>query len=286
MSVIQELYQFFEQELENCFTRQEKQNIWRAVKEDIVMVTMPMEAGSKAYLQMKATLKEIADNLCNGVPLQYASAHTYFYGLKLRTDRRALIPRPETEELTDWVITDIKQRREVPHKLLDIGTGTGCIAIAIRANTNIQEIYGIDISTEAIALAKENAACHNVSISFLEANILEWEKNFLNNKKWDIIVSNPPYIPYRERHLVDASVLSHEPSIALFVSDDDPLLFYRRIMQYATGHLYPGAAIYFECNEYNAPELEYLASSMGFVEIQIRKDMQHKQRMIKMCHPE
>ncbi len=282
MTVFQELYQFFEAGLKDILTTREIQDCWRAVKEDLLLPLQADGAAAKEYNTIPKTVKEAVQQIQSGTPIQYITKTVYFYGLQFRSDKRALIPRPETEELTHWALQDIQSSTERPMSILDVGTGSGCIPIVLKKKHPSHKVSGIDISRDALSLAAENAKAHKVDILLMEANILEWEKNLLRQHQWDIIVSNPPYIPYSERDHMDASVIYHEPSAALFVPDHDPLLFYKTIMAYGKEHLKKGGRIYFECNEFNASEVRQHAIELGYQKVSVKKDLQGKQRMVRM----
>lgn len=210
-------------------------------------------------------------------PIQYILGCTEFYGLPFQVNKYTLIPRPETEELVDWILSHF-QNQDAVLDILDIGTGSGCIAVALAKNLPRASISALDISHKAIALAKENAINNQVSVSFSDQDILDTKSL---EKKYDVIVSNPPYVRQQERKAMHTNVLAYEPSNALFVSNEDPLLFYRKIAQLAKVSLKANGWLYFEINEYLSLEMESLLDEIGFMNIEIKNDFRAVPRMIK-----
>lgn len=210
-------------------------------------------------------------------PIQYILGCTEFYGLPFQVNKHTLIPRPETEELVDWILSNF-QNQDAVLDILDIGTGSGCIAVALAKNLPRASISALDISHKAIALAKENAINNQVSVSFSDQDILDTKSL---EKKYDVIVSNPPYVRQQEKKAMHTNVLAYEPSNALFVSNEDPLLFYRKIAQLAKVSLKANGWLYFEINEYLSLEMESLLGETGFMNIEIKNDFRAVPRMIK-----
>ena len=210
-------------------------------------------------------------------PIQYILGSTQFYGLSFKVNKHTLIPRPETEQLVDWIISNHKQQGS-GLEILDIGTGSGCIAIALAKNLSKASISGLDISEKALEVAQENAIKNQVLVSFYQKDVLE---TTALEKKYDIIVSNPPYVRQLEKKAMSANVLDYEPSAALFVPNEDPLLFYRKIAQLALVSLQEKGWLYFEINEYLSIEMDALLNEIGFVNIEIRNDFRAVPRMIK-----
>lgn len=233
----------------------------------------------------KLAFNKAISRLVNFEPIQYITGDTEFFGLTLMVDKSVLIPRPETEELVDW-IADKNQNKEAT--ILDIGTGSGCIAISLAKYLPKAKVYGLDISAEALLVAKQNAALNKVDVTFVNADVLNenaWELTF-EDVKFDTIVSNPPYVRIVEKKLMKHNVISHEPTIALFVKDQDPLLFYRKIAQLSKLYLEPEGALYFEINEYLSKEMKEMLIFEGFKDVEIRKDIFKKDRMIKCMNNE
>lgn len=215
----------------------------------------------------------------SGVPYQHIIGFTYFFGHKFITNPDALIPRPETEELVDWVI---KNHKNGSPSILDIGTGTGCIPISLKCELSNSTCYGMDISEEALSLAQRNAKALNVEVAFVKADIL---KERLPDSTYDVIVSNPPYIPQAEKQFLHKNVTEHEPDIALFVADDDPIIFYRKIAKKALTSLKTGGTLYFEIHESFGKEVLQMLESFEFQNIELTKDLQNKDRMIRASKP-
>ena len=210
-------------------------------------------------------------------PIQYILGTTEFYGLTFKVNKHTLIPRPETEELVDWVLSNHHDQGSMLD-ILDIGTGSGCIAISLAKNIPTARVSGIDISEKTLEVAQENAVKNQVLVSFCEKDILE--TTALKNK-YDVMVSNPPYVRQLEKKAMNANVLDYEPGVALFVPNEDPLLFYRKIAQLAMVSLQTRGWLYFEINEYLSKEMDVLLKDIGFANIEIKKDFREVPRMIK-----
>jgi len=207
-------------------------------------------------------------------PIQYVLGQTEFYGLPFITDKRALIPRPETEELVDWVL----QTCPSAVSLLDIGTGGGCIAVTLAQKLKKSRVYAFDISLDALNLAHENADLNYVFVHFYHCNILKIS-GF--DQKFDVIVSNPPYVTHSQKAEMKPNVLEYEPSMALFVQDENPLLFYEHIINFAKKQLNPNGALFFEINHLYGKEIVKLLKLNNFKNIELKKDLSGKNRMIR-----
>ncbi|WP_435313602.1 peptide chain release factor N(5)-glutamine methyltransferase [Cellulophaga fucicola] len=210
------------------------------------------------------------------VPIQYILGTAHFMGLDFSVSSNVLIPRPETEELVSWILSETPLDREV--NILDIGTGSGCIAISLAKNLPNAKVFALDVSKDALLVAKKNADNNGVLVTFLEHNILQ-EPNL--QQKFDVIVSNPPYVRELEKKEMTANVLKHEPSLALFVSDKEPLTFYNAITNFAVKHLNENGKLYFEINQYLGFETQELLEKQDFVTIELRKDMFGNDRMLR-----
>ncbi len=209
-------------------------------------------------------------------PLAQIIGETEFYGLKLIVNEHVLIPRPETEELVDWIIKDASKQSI---SILDIGTGSGCIPIALKKHLQNASISAYDISEKALEVAKRNAQINEVEVNFKKVDILNSDVD--KSMKWDIIVSNPPYITVSEKLKMDKNVLDYEPHLALFVEDTDPLLFYRKIIEFSKKHLKKDGQLFFEINQYLSKEtLELLQKH--FKVIELRKDINGNDRMVRV----
>lgn len=216
--------------------------------------------------------------LKNEVPIQYLLGKTSFYGLDFEVNENVLIPRPETEELVEWIINEngnLSKSKKI--KILDIGTGSGCIAVSLAKNLPNADVYAIDVSKKALETAKRNAVNNKVNVVFMLKNILELE---ILKTDYDIIVSNPPYVRNLEKQEIKKNVLDYEPHLALFVEDDDALVFYRQIASLARKNLTDEGSIYFEINQYLGKETVELLEKMGFKDIELRKDIYDNDRMI------
>ena len=211
-------------------------------------------------------------------PVQYITGKAWFYNLEMEVAKGVLIPRPETEELVQWIIEDRLDRSGL--KILDIGTGSGCIAVTLSRLMNNPEIIATDISEFALTIAERNAGAQKVPVTFILQDLLD-PSTWPAQEKFDIIVSNPPYVRQSEKARMDKNVLDHEPAVALFVDDDDPLVFYRAIGEMAKIHLDWKGALYVEINEAFGKETLDMFHQMGFAEVFLRKDLRGKDRLIK-----
>ncbi len=221
-------------------------------------------------------IKIVVERLKKFEPLQYIVGKTEFYGLIFWVDKNVLIPRQETEELVDLIIKENKINKEL--NILDIGTGSGCIAITLAKTFSKSKIFAIDISNEALKIAKRNAEFNNVNIDFINTDIFN-DDIFNDDILFDIIVSNPPYVTEKEKQLMNKNVLDFEPSTALFVSDSEPLRFYKRIAEFSKQKLNKTGKLYFEINENYGNEMSQLLNSMNFKNIRIIKDLNEKDRI-------
>ena len=214
-------------------------------------------------------------------PIQYITGEAWFYGLKFEVNENTLIPRPETEELVEWILNSSITQLPSPNIILDIGTGTGCIPIALKANLPQANVSAIDVSEKAIEVAKRNAELNKVEVNFIQANILEVEDLSQLPSSYNIIVSNPPYVRNLEKQEIKKNVLDYEPHLALFVEDTDALLFYRKIAQLAIKNLTPNGLLFFEINQYLGKETVELLENLGFKNIELKKDIYGNDRMVK-----
>jgi release factor glutamine methyltransferase len=253
-------------------------------QELIVLYKMVIEFISKKnntlVLDLIQEEQEAFNNYINqlkkGVPIQYVLGEADFYQLKFKVNEHVLIPRPETEELVYLILQDAKINQ--PKSIIDIGTGSGCIPITLKKHLPNTAINAIDVSETAIAVAKENALKNKVEIDFTIADALHLEpKNF---QKFDVIVSNPPYIALSEMEDMEANVTKHEPHLALFVEDENPLIFYQKIADFALTNLQQNGVLYFEINQALAQETQKLLEQKGFI-TEIIKDINQNDRMIK-----
>nr|WP_315162216.1 peptide chain release factor N(5)-glutamine methyltransferase [uncultured Flavobacterium sp.] len=225
----------------------------------------------------------ILEQLKQEIPVQYLLGKTSFYGLDFEVNENVLIPRPETEELVEWILESRKSKVESQNiRILDIGTGSGCIAISLAKNIPNAQVFAIDVSEKALATAKKNAERNAVEVTFLNQNILETEDL---RQQFDIIVSNPPYVRNLEKEEIKKNVLDNEPHLALFVEDNDALIFYKKIAELAQKNLSENGQLYFEINQYLGKETVDLLEKMNFKNIELRRDIYGNDRMIS-CHCE
>ena len=231
-----------------------------------------IEISEDQYSNFKKALWRLKDH----EPVQYITGETEFYGLKFRVNKNVLIPRPETEELVEWIISDFKDSGKGLN-ILDIGTGSGCIPVSLAKEIPNSKVSSFDISEEALKLAKKNAKINQVKVDFQKVNILEMEKL---DESYDIIVSNPPYVRELEKKEMHKNVLNFEPDTALYVKDEDPLLFYKKIAELAVMALHSDGALYFEINQYLGEETKSLVEKFGF-EAELKKDIFGNYRLLK-----
>ncbi|ADY31113.1 peptide chain release factor N(5)-glutamine methyltransferase [Cellulophaga lytica] len=224
----------------------------------------------------ESTLFLVVDKLKKHIPIQYILGAAHFMGLDFNVNTNVLIPRPETEELVSWILNEVNVNQEIA--ILDIGTGSGCIAITLAKNLPKAKVFALDISKEAILVAKSNAEANNVTVTFLEQNILE-EPSL--KQKFNIIVSNPPYVRDLEKKEMSANVLEHEPNLALFVSDNNPLVFYKAITNFSVNHLRENGKLFFEINQYLGEQTKELLVGLNYINIKLKKDMYGNDRMLK-----
>jgi release factor glutamine methyltransferase len=231
----------------------------------------------------------ILERLKEEIPIQYLLGKTSFYGLEFEVNPDVLIPRPETEELVEWIIQSQKPRAKSQElKILDIGTGSGCIAISLAKNIPNAKVFAIDVSEKALATARKNAIKNQVEVHFINTDVLkinDLEKlptsHFPLPTKFDIIVSNPPYVRELEKVEIKKNVLENEPHLALFVDDNDALIFYRKIAELAQKNLSPDGQLFYEINQYLGKEMMDLLEKMNFKNVELRKDIFGNDRMIK-----
>lgn len=269
---------YFSEQLKNLFTSTEINSMWKEIiclrlkwnHSDFILNTTSRLSESDLLF-----IRTYVHRLKNNEPFQYIHEKTIFFGLELKCDKRALIPRPETEELVAWAV------EFGPYKTItDLCTGSGCIALGLKSKFSESYVIGLDISTDALSLAQENSKFTNLDVEFNHADILNINGDLLD-KKWDCIISNPPYIPSNERESLAENVLNFEPEISLFVENDNPLIFYKAIVEYAKSNLSENGFLFFEIHPDFSAEISDLLKHKGFINIELRKDLQGKNRMIK-----
>lgn len=284
---ISEEYLNLKNELNKIYDEKESINIANLVLEKISglnKVDRLLNKTKPLTADQQETFSKYKNDLLNHKPVQYVLNEAWFAGMKFYVDESVLIPRPETEELVDWITNDLKaQFQNSPINILDIGTGSGCIAIALKKKLKNAEIFALDISQESLNTAKKNAALNNVMIKFFIADILS--KNLqIALPQFNAIVSNPPYITRKEMNEMNNNVIAYEPHTALFVPDEDPLLFYKQISEFAVTYLKKNGSLYFEINEQYAEQIANLLNKKRFHSIELKKDLQGKDRMVKAVY--
>ena len=278
---IKKQYHLFLQQLKAIYTLSEATIITDWIFETI--------AGIQRFDVVKDPEKLIAAGICEQLdialaalmlhkPIQYVTGEAWFYNLKLHVNEHVLIPRPETEELVKLLIDGVIKRSVPVPTVLDIGTGSGCIAIAIKKNLPAADVTAIDVSKQALYIAAINAATHDTEINFLKVDFLE-ESEWTNLQKFDMIISNPPYIPIKERENLDKNVTAYEPHQALFVPDKTPLLFYEKIAAFGIKHLKPNGQIFMETHEDLAKETAELFKEK-YKKVVVINDIFGKERMV------
>lgn len=230
--------------------------------------------------EQQEQLNKYSEALLQHKPVQYVLNEAWFAGMKFYVDENVLIPRPETEELVEWIIEEVAGYQLPVTSLLDIGTGSGCIPIALKKKMPAAEVHAVDISEEALHVAKKNAGSLNTAITFYQLDILN-DSAWTQLPAFDIIVSNPPYIKKTEASDMRQNVLQYEPHLALFVPDNDPLIFYKNIAKFGLHHLHDNGLLFFETNETHGREVVEMLEATGYTEVKIRKDLQGKERMVK-----
>ncbi|GAA4042890.1 peptide chain release factor N(5)-glutamine methyltransferase [Flavobacterium chungnamense] len=276
----------FLQELSTLYDEKEIESFFYIVLESFhnkkridLALNPEMEMDAVQLLRWESVLSDLKKEK----PIQYILGETEFYGLPFLVNENALIPRPETEELVEWIISNNEGLRQAQSdksaklKILDIGTGSGCISISLAKNLPDAQVAAIDVSEKALATAYKNAEINKVEVNFILENILETE---VLDEKYDIIVSNPPYVRNLEKQEIKSNVLQYEPHLALFVEDNDALLFYRKIATLAKKNLSENGKLYFEINQYLGKETVELLEEMGFKNIVLKKDIYGNDRMI------
>ncbi len=230
------------------------------------------EIDQETIERINKALKELLEDK----PIQYVLGETVFCNLPFMVDNSVLIPRPETEELTSWIIEENHQAR----RLMDICTGSGCIAVSLANYIRGSRVYAVEISRNAIEVANRNASLNKVKVDFIQHDVLDPDFSDFIDDKFDVIVSNPPYVRTMEKMYMHKRVLDYEPEPALFVEDDNPLLFYDAILKFGQTHLMNNGKLYFEINEHFGKEVVYLYKQYGYTEICLKRDIHGKDRMV------
>lgn len=275
---MQATIQYIKKELAGLYPETELQGFIRIIFESVCgwsYTGQILNKNEKLVSHKIQKIEEIIQRLKTYEPIQYILGETEFYGLNLKVTSSVLIPRPETEELVQWIV---EKNSFVLPRILDIGTGSGCISIALKSQLKNAVVSAVDISKKALEVAIQNAIQNNLEVSFFQADILNWEKY-----KWDtfdVIVSNPPYVREIEKLEIQPNVLKYEPENALFVSNENPLIFYSRIADFAQKYLVKTGMLFFEMNEYLSEEMCNLLAVKNFIDIELKKDINGKNRML------
>jgi release factor glutamine methyltransferase len=281
---LKDLKDIFHKELDVIYGEEEVNSFFFMLIEEfynVHRIELAMQPETAITKKEQESIFKALDDLKKEIPIQHILGKTEFFGMQLRVNNMVLIPRPETEELVQWILDTVENRDNL--KILDIGTGSGCIAIALSKNLPTAEVFALDVSKGALLMAKENAELNNVDIEFIREDILTSCNIGLVSvaQKFDVIVSNPPYVRKQEKQELKNNVLKNEPHLALFVSDQDSLQFYKAIVQFAINNLKEKGLLYFEINEYLGNEMIQLLKENNFNSIELKKDMFGKDRMIK-----
>nr|WP_288933417.1 peptide chain release factor N(5)-glutamine methyltransferase [uncultured Allomuricauda sp.] len=302
--LLKEIKDIFHKELGEIYLKEEIDSFFYRCIEHYLKLErfiLAIQPGLTLTKEEEQPLFEALAHLKLEKPLQYILGTTHFMDLELQVNENVLIPRPETEELVQWILDDCQKKKQFKMdaersrsvisttlndhslKILDIGTGSGCIAIALAKNLPDAKVYALDVSEEALEVAQKNAESNGVDIRFVHQDILnpELELELESELHFDIIVSNPPYVRELEKKEINKNVKDFEPDTALFVSDEDPLVFYKAIMDFSENNLDENGSLYFEINQYLGEETKALFNTRNFSEIELRKDIFGNDRMLK-----
>lgn len=272
-----ELFRYYSQLLTERYPKEEAENLVLWMLEYHLGMKRKDILLDKVVDNLPQDFKEDMEKLMRNIPIQYVLGKAPFYGREFIVNPNVLIPRNETEELVHWIIKIFSNPKKSLH-ILDIGTGSGCIPVTLALELSGAEVVALDVSQNALDIAAENAKDLQAEIVFYQTDIL---KEPIPRVAWDIIVSNPPYVRESEKDEMRSNVLDHEPHLALFVPDRDPLLFYRMIAEKAMDALREEGMLFFEINEAFGEEVRELLQNLGYVEVEVRKDLLGKDRMVK-----
>jgi len=292
-----EAEQYLKEELKAIYDEQEAASIASLAAEHITGFSKTKRVSRKqdhlSALQSEQ-LQSHLQRLKTGEPIQYIMNKSWFCGMELYVDKNVLIPRPETEELVQWIIDDVKASGKdvfvrkameadetTQLKVLDVGTGSGCIALALKKIMVKAEVWGCDVSEEALNVARRNGSTLNIRVDFQGLNFLDEAQQKLLPTV-DIIVSNPPYVPLKDKEEMHTNVIDHEPHTALFVSNNDPLIFYKALAGFGKKRLYENGSIYMEIHEDLGQDVVALFKQNGYSNVELKKDMQKKDRMVRV----
>ena len=285
--LLKDLQHIFHKELDAVYGKEEVDSFFFICTEhylDLPRFQLTLQPEFTLNKSETSTFFKVLEDLTQQKPIQYILGETEFYGLPFKVNESVLIPRPETEELVDIIIRSHSELSEESQpKILDIGTGSGCIAISLAKNIPNAKVYALDVSDKALEVAKQNAKLNNVEVTFIEADILNetsWDLVF-EHLEFNTIVSNPPYVRNLEKAEIKPNVLDNEPHLALFVEDDNPLQFYKAITNFAVNNLKPKGELFFEINQYLGNDTKQLLVDANFEAIELLKDLNGNDRMLK-----
>ena len=277
--ILKEFQSYFTQELSTNYPQTEIDTFFFYLMEEYLnfqRIDLVLKPDFEIPSKILPLLENALEGLKKEIPIQYILGKTEFYGLPFRVTSDTLIPRPETEELVEWILNEVAPTKKT--QIIDIGTGSGCIPISLAKHLPNATIFALDISKEALTVAKQNATLNEVAIQFIEKNILQTTHL---SQQFDVIVSNPPYVRDLEKIEIKKNVIENEPHLALFVTDDAPLLFYEKIADLAAKYLTKNGLLFFEINQYLGKETVKMLKSKGFSSIELKKDHFGNDRMIK-----
>lgn len=274
-----ELKHSFQKRLSDHYPLEEINTFYYWILEDVLelkRIDIKMNRDQQIDEMKLETIQSCLNRLEQEEPIQHILGYTEFYGLKFSVNKNVLIPRPETEELVEWIISDLKE--ESPKHILDIGTGSGCIPVALKKHVDQHRVSALEVSKKALDLARHNAKTNNTNVRYIEQNILETDEL---PQDIDVIVSNPPYVKLAEKEQIHKNVLDYEPHLALFVDDDNPFLFYQKIIE-LTKKRGRSTTVYFEISQYLREDFENLMQYLDIKSVEIRKDFKGNDRMAKL----
>ena len=275
MTTIKTAYAKLVEALTNIYDEREANNISSIIFEDVFNVNNP---NRETPFDQHDKLNDIITRMLNHEPMQYVIGEADFWGMKFKVNEHVHIPRGETEELVDWVKDVVNESGQIKN-MIDIGTGSGNIPLALKKEFPNIQVAAVDVTEEAVAVARQNASMNNLEVDLQVLDILD-ESQWSKIPQQDIVISNPPYIPVKEKELMPEHVLGFEPPVSLFVPNEDPLQFYKKIVKFAKQKLTPNGFLFFETNEFNANDVVQLLKDNGFRDCELRQDMSGRDRRV------
>ncbi len=286
--IVNEVVELFRESLKRIYKEGELTQIIYLVFEQVnsfSKIDLILKRSELITVEEEEKFKSILSELEKHKPVQYVLGYAWFYGMSIKVNENVLIPRQETEELIDWIIKETRDEGRGTGEvlnILDVCTGSGCIAISLKKNLTKAKVTALDISEQALDVARENSQTHDTEIQFVETDILQQKTSpFTLHHSFNIIVSNPPYVLESEKQQMKKKELDYEPHLAFFVKDQDPLLFYKSISEFAQFYLSAGGRLYFEINEMKGNEIVELLTRQGFSDVCLKKDLNGKDRMVR-----